>query len=84
MLRLTDGGVIAGVERAACRAIHRSRGVAQRAICISVATVEHNRADIQANIDGIHTMIAGLNADIEETSNNLRESERNLVALTYQ
>ena len=55
---------------------------AQRAISISAAKVEQNRADIQANIDGINTMIADINADIEEASNNLREAERDLETLT--
>lgn len=57
---------------------------AQRAISISAAKVEQNRADIQANIDGINTMIADINADIEEASNNLREAERDLETLTDQ
>ena len=57
---------------------------AQRAIFTSAIKVEQNRADIQANIDGINTMIADINADIAEASNNLREAERDLETLTNQ
>ena len=57
---------------------------AQRAIAISVANVEQNRNQIQANIDGINLMIAEINADIEEASNNLLEAERDLQTLTNQ
>ena len=58
--------------------------MAQRAISISVANVEQNRAHIQSNIDRINLMIAEINADIEEASNNLREAERDLQTFNNQ
>ena len=54
---------------------------AQKAISISVANVEQSRIQIQSNVDGINSMIAEINADIEEASNSLMEAERDLQTL---
>ena len=55
---------------------------AQKAISLSVANVAQSRIQIQANIDGINSMIAEINVDLEEVSNSLMEAERDLQTLT--